>query len=152
MFSLFSLFVSVEHHFTGSVWDCGPDSHQQRFILVPRDYSFLNSGVQPQLYHTSRTHTRLLHSIWIFYLFLLLREDKLLGSDLRSVSGVKRFPPWTDNPWLVLPNCTDKGEWKQTCLESTQNKSNIEGRRREEIPKGVNLTSTDFKNSVKACS
>ncbi len=75
------------------MWDCGPDSHQQRFILVPRDYSFLNSGVQPQLYHT---YHALLHSIWIFFFFffLLLREDKLLGSDLRSVSGVKRFRPF----------------------------------------------------------
>ncbi len=83
--------------------------------------------------HT-HTHTHTLDSstafgiVFFIIIFLLLREDKLLGSDLRSVSGV--------NPWLVLPNCIDEGEWKQISLEITQNKSNIEGRRRGNHKRG----------------
>lgn len=159
VFSFFS-FVSVEHHFTGSVWDCGPDSHQQRFILVPRDNSFLNSGVQPQLFNTYHTHTcthtRLLHSILesVFF-FFFVDGDKLLGPELRSVSGVRRFrlfPTLDRQSMACAPQLHWQGWWKQTYLESTQNKSNIEGWRREEIPKGINLTSADFKISVKACS
>lgn len=110
-------------------------SHQHRFISVHRNDSFLYSAVQPQLLYTC---SRRLQLFWK----ACFRAER--RGTVRIWPGVsvwsEKIQPFSHpgdaaNLQLVFPNLTNKGEWKQTFLQSTRDRRNMEGWRGQENSK-----------------
>lgn len=111
------LIVSVKHHLTGWVQD-------GRHAEPPTEIYFCSHRLfASTITHTLSTPPQILESLWAF-----CSGDRIAVRIWPGVSSwsekIQPFshPGKAQNLWLVFPNLTNKGEWKQTFLQSTQDR------------------------------